>query len=199
MDIIERLRDALLFQTFIQEQNKTQPETDGTAGQLYQLYLFMSEIEHDLLSYPSNAAAATSGHTNSPAESLNPKEAMTRMGCICLLNSIIIVTHPAAGMGRSLTRFMKKAICTFASLYASFHLPPADLDLLSWVLFIGAQGSLEQVDHAWFIGHIGHIIKLRKWEEWEEVVDVLRQYIYIPRIHEAAWKGTWEKACANSV
>jgi hypothetical protein len=198
MDIIERLRDALLFQTYIQVQNKTQSERDGTAGQLYQLYLFMSEIEHDLLSYPSDTVAATE-HTNSHAESLNPKEAMIRMGCICLLNSIIIVTHPAAGMGQLLTRFMKKAICTFASLYASFHLPTADLDLLSWVLFIGAQGSLEQLDHAWFIGHLGRISKLRNWKQWEDVVDVLQQYIYIPRVHGAAWRCTWERACANSV
>ncbi|CRG92748.1 hypothetical protein PISL3812_09815 [Talaromyces islandicus] len=197
MDIIGRLRDALLFQNFIQEQNKTQPDKDGTASQLHQLYLFMSEIEHDLLSYPPNAAAT--GHTHSHAETLNPKEAMTRMGCICLLNSIIIVTHPAAGMGRTLTRFMKKEICVFASLYTSFYLPQADLDLLSWVLFIGAQGSLEQVDHAWFIGHLRQVIKLRQWKEWADVVDVLQQYIYIPRLHEEAWRCTWKKANAHSV
>lgn len=195
MQIIARFRDALLLQNFIQENRTSQ-----TKNLLYQLYLFMSEIEHDLLSYPTDITAAT-GHMLSHAETLSPKEAMTRMGCICLLNSIIIVTHPAAGMGRSLTRFIKKDIqYTFTSLRTtSFHPPAADLDLLAWVLFIGAQGSLEQVDHAWFMDRLAYISKLRNWEEWEDVVEALQQYIYIPRIHEKAWRCTWRKAVGYSV
>ncbi|KAH8690963.1 hypothetical protein BGW36DRAFT_411701 [Talaromyces proteolyticus] len=187
---VKKLRDTLYYQNLIMEQEREEKRDNQTY--LFQLYKLIIEAEHDLLSYPfqiSGNSCETSHTAN-----LNSKEAMARMGCICVFNSIVIVTPPAAGMGRSLTNFMKKSICTFTDQYPFLQFTIPDLNLLAWVLFIGAQGSLNQPEYTWFVSGLADVVKLRIWGNWADVVSELQRYIFMPRVQDVIWRSIWEDA-----
>lgn len=145
--------------------------------------LFICEIEHRLASYVDSEPEATV---------LHPIEALTRTAAICYLNSLLIVSPPSTGLGRALTKHLKRAAnnCTLPLLA---QLPEENAVLLAWALFIGAQGSTGQIEHHWFIEQLATIAVICGWSHWDHVSDLLTEYLYISQAQGQIWKTIWDK------
>lgn len=149
------------------------------------IYKLMHEIEHELLSYPSEAR-------------LSPLEAVARVACICYSGQSFVVVLPTSGFGRALTKHIKRAISEVPWELSTSLLATSDLDLLAWVLFVAAYGSREQPEYPWFISRLADIIAIQGWTQWEEhCVPVIRRYFYTPQTHSYAWKKIWDDAISH--
>lgn len=150
------------------------------------IYKLMHEIEHELLSYPSEAR-------------IPPLEAVARVACLCYSGQSFVVVLPSSGFGRALTKHIKRAISE-VPLELSTSLATADLDLLAWALLVAAYGSREQQEYPWFISRLADIIAIQGWTQWEEhCVPVIRRYFYTPQNHSYAWKKIWDDAISHVV
>ncbi|KAI9933399.1 hypothetical protein MW887_007872 [Aspergillus wentii] len=191
--ILHVLRDIVFFnQTYKQNPNGLYPEDHDF------FRVINCEIEHQLLSYiypeSGNEAPSFPGTTLDP----HPIEAATRTASICYLNHFLIVSPPSSGLGRALTGHLKKAVsnCTLSLLS---QLPKENYDLLAWVFFIGAQGSIGQTEHPWFVERLARVAMICGWRSWKQVSDKMTGYTYVPNINGSVWKSIWNEAMAGLV
>lgn len=151
--------------------------------------LFICEIEHRFLSYVESELKTGA------IWGLHPIEAVTRTASICYLNNFLIVSPSSSGLGRALTKHLKRAVndCTLPLLS---QLPQENTVLLGWALFIGAQGSTGQIEHIWFIEQLARIAIICGWNNWDQVSDLLTEYFYVSQIQGLIWKSIWDKVVA---
>lgn len=148
--------------------------------------LFICEIEHRLVSYVDSEPEVTV---------LHPIEAVTRTAAICYLNNLLIVSPPSTGLGRALTKHLKRVAnnCTLPLLA---RLPEENAVLLAWALFIGAHSSTGQIEHQWFIEQLSTIALICGWSLWDHVSNLLTEYLYVPQVQCQIWKAIWDKVVA---
>jgi hypothetical protein len=190
VNALQRLKNVMLLQNLSHQHPDGLDYTDTEL-----LYRLINEVEHELLSYPYRWQADRDASLGQP--NLRPTEVLARVASICFLNSVIIVTPSATGMGRALTKHLKQVISNFIDLNPLWQLPLSDLDLLAWSLFIAAHGSLGQVERPWFVSRMADVISALRWKVWEEVVEVMHRYFYIPYIHGMVWRPIWDEAIAH--
>ena len=157
--------------------------------------VFNCEVEHQLLSYAYSESEST-GTLNTPAASdLHIIEALARTASICYINYLLIVSPPSSGLGRALTKHLKRAVsnCTLSVLS---QLPKENYKLLTWALFVGAQGSTGQIEHHWFVEQLARIAIIHRLYDWEQVSDLLVEYLYVPHVQGLIWKSIWDTAMA---
>ncbi|KAL4888542.1 hypothetical protein BDV59DRAFT_206018 [Aspergillus ambiguus] len=147
------------------------------------------EVEHQLLSYVYPHEGTRD--IPFPGTTLNPHplETVTRVAAICYLNHFLIVLHPSAGLGRGLTKHLKTALC-----YSSLETVPKGHDtLLAWALFIGAQGSVGQVERPWFVERLANLSLRCGWHDWGQVSRVMEEYFYLPSTNGPIWETVWDE------
>jgi hypothetical protein len=179
------VRDIALFQHYICENPRGLSAEDGRL-----LFRLMYEAEHELLNYPYCEPKSASPESGMIAP--HPLESLARVASICYLNYMIIVSPPPTGYGRALTKHLKQAV-NGCGLDALSRRPPPCYDLLAWTLFIGAQGSLGQVERPWFVRRLADLAPVRGWKEWEDVAEVMTGYFYVPQVHDIAWRPVWQE------
>ena len=79
------------------------------------------------------------------------------------------------------------------------QLPKENFGLFAWALFIGAQGSLAQVERPWFVDLLARTAMVCGWETWEQVSEVLADYFFVPGTdgptsQGPGWKSIWDEA-----
>jgi hypothetical protein len=180
---LDRFRDSLLLM-HISNQNPLGlgPNDSKT------LWRLSNEVEHELLSYPYRTVGGLNMH---------PIESVARTAAEFSMNQIVLYTHPSSGLGRALTRHLKKAMetCMAGGISA---LPESCHDLLAWALFIGAQGCLKQAEYPWYVSRLADVLSARGWTSWEEVQNVMRRYIYVSYMQETCWRTIWQQADAHA-
>ncbi|KAF9892377.1 holocytochrome c synthase [Aspergillus nanangensis] len=136
-----------------------------------------NQVEHQLLSYVYSTGDDTRKppHTGS-SKDLYHLEAIIRVAAICYLNYFLIISPPSTGLGRALTKHLKQAVgdCILKSL------PRKDYGLLAWAIFVGAQGSMGQVEYPWFIERLSHVVLGGGWRDWDQMSNILGDYFYLP-------------------
>lgn len=185
--ILYVIRDIILFN----QANKENP-TVLSPEDYHFFRLLNCEAEHQLLSY---IYTGSNGNSTSPSSmmDLHPIEAVTRVACICFLNHFMIVSPPSSGLGRALTKHLKNAVAKCTPPLLS-RLPRENYGLLAWALFIGAQGSAEQIERPWFVERLTGIAMVCDWRHWEQMSDILADYFYVPHVNDALWKPIWDEA-----
>lgn len=157
--------------------------------------VFNCEVEHQLLSYAYSESEST-GILNTPAASdLHIIETLARTASICYINYLLIVSPPSSGLGRALTKHLKRAVSNCTLLVLS-QLPKENYKLLTWALFVGAQGSTGQIEHHWFVEQLACIAIIHRLYNWEQVSDLLAEYLYVPHVQGLIWKSIWDTAMA---
>lgn len=182
--ILDAMRQILLYSHTCKETPTIVRDSDHDFFRV-----FNCEVEHQLLSYiyPQESPTSTP-FTNSPLD-LHPVETVIRIAAICYLNHFLIILPPSTGIARALTRHLKTAIedCTLGPV------PKEQYGLLAWALFIGAQGSVGQVERPWFVGRLAHICLSCDWHDWDQVSSLLEDYIYLPSANGIIWGTVWNE------
>ena len=157
--------------------------------------VFNCEIEHQLLSYVYSEPENTGALNTRAASNLDLIETLVRTTSICYINYLLIVSPPSSGLGRALTKHLKKAAsnCTLSVLS---QLPKENYKLLTWALFVGAQGSTGQIEHHWFVEQLARIAMIYRLHSWEQVSALLAEYFYVPRVQVLIWKSIWDTVMA---
>ncbi|KAJ5806974.1 hypothetical protein N7474_010566, partial [Penicillium riverlandense] len=161
------------------------------------------ETEHQLLSYVYTDGQSPDESSLNPELELHPIEAVTRVASICFLNLYLIHSPSQSGLGRALTKHLKAAVNN-CKLPLVLRLPKENFGLFAWALFIGAQGSLAQVERPWFVDLLARTAMICGWKTWEQASEVLADYFFIPsRAGPASqgpdWKSIWDEAMAGLV
>lgn len=153
--------------------------------------LLSCEAEHQLLSYKYvQFERARLLHPGITFE-LNPIEALVRTATIALINDLLIISPPSSGLGRALTRHMKKSVDVCFDLLP--HFPEENVTLVIWALFVGAHGSLGRAEHPWFIERLVILVTFCGWDDWDEVVDYLSGYVFVHHVQGHAWRIVWNE------
>lgn len=155
------------------------------------------EAEHQLLSYIYSKDPDFSDRS-SPSLDFYPIEEVARVATICFLNYFLIVSPPSSGLGRALTKNLTKAVNS-CKLSLLLPLRKENLELYSWALFVGAQGSLGQIERSWFVERLARIAMICNWRKWEQVSDILVGYFYVPESHGVKWRSIWDEAMTGLV
>lgn len=155
--------------------------------------VFNCEVEHQLLSYVYSESESTGALTTRADSNLHLIETLARTASICYINYLLIVSPPSSGLGRALTKHLKRAVsnCTLSVLS---QLPKENYKLLTWALFVGAQGSTGQIEHHWFVEQLARVAMIYRLYNWEQVSDLLAEYLYVPRVQGLIWKSIWDTA-----
>ncbi|KAJ5605047.1 hypothetical protein N7510_010201, partial [Penicillium lagena] len=161
------------------------------------------ETEHQLLSYIYTEGQSPDELLLSPELELHPIEAVTRVASICFLNQFLIYSPSQSGLGRALTKHLKAAVNN-CKLPLVARLPKENFGLFAWALFIGAQGSLAQVERPWFVDILARTAMICGWHTWEQASEVLADYFFIPSTdgptsQGSGWKSIWDEAMAGLV
>ena len=187
---LEGLRDVLFFEDFHSRDSR------GLTTEELEMFRFLShEVEHELLDYPYRTFKVKDADLNSYG--LHPLEEATRIAALCLICVNVVVSPPASGLCRSLVKRMKNVLID-CPLDCIAKMPTSCLDLLAWATFLGACGSCGQVERPWFARYLMDIMELRGWQQWTAVEELLRGYLYVPRLHEKPWRRVWDEALATS-
>jgi hypothetical protein len=165
-----------------------------TTAELEMFRLLSHEVEHELLDYPYRTFKAKA--SNPQSYGLHPVEEVARLAALCLICINITVCPPASGLSRSLVKRMKNSLID-CSPDCIAKMPTPCLDLLAWATFLGACRSSGQAERPWFARHLKEIIDLRGWQQWTAVDELLRGYLYVPRLHEKLWRRIWDEAMAT--
>lgn len=161
------------------------------------------ETEHQLLSYVYTEDQSPDDLSRNSELELHPIEAVTRVASICFLNHFLIYSPSQSGLGRALTKHLKAAVSN-CKLPLVLRLPKENLGLFAWALFIGAQGSLAQVERPWFVDLLARIAMICEWQTWEQVSEVLADFFFVPSLDGPSsqgpgWKSIWDEAMAGLV
>lgn len=179
------LRDLMFFDDF------NSRDKAGLTPEDHDLFRASSHmIEHEILDYPYRQFSAQD--EDAFKINLHPIEAVTRITLICYINTCFIVSPPASGLGRALVRNLRNALSNPA--LTQFYNENRCLDLLAWAYFLGAHFSRGQLDRPWMIQGLTNILRRRGLRTWPDAVDVMRGYLYMPRIHEVSWINAWDDA-----
>lgn len=153
--------------------------------------LLSCEAEHQLLSYKyAQFERARLLHPGTTFE-LNPIEALVRTATIAFINDFLIISPPSSGLGRALTRHMKKSLDICFDLLP--HFPTENVILVIWALFVGARGSLGRAEHPWFIERLASLVLFCGWDDWDETIDHLSGYVTVPHIQRHSWRIVWDQ------
>jgi hypothetical protein len=155
------------------------------------------EIEHQLLSYPYDAVNLERESSEKasilPSDRFHPLEMITRIAALLYVNNVIAVSLPAFGLMRALIFHFKRQLQQLQYQLETRPPPPAALDLLAWVLFLGAQSSQGQVERPWFVRHIAGLVQVKGWEDWAAVERVMQTFLYVERVSGACWREIWQE------
>lgn len=188
--ILHVLRDVAFYSQAYHERPTTLRPED------YDFFRIVScEVEHQLLSYVYPGSEKTRALNPEPTFDLHPIEAVVRTASICYLNLLLIISPSSCGIGRALTKNLKKVAskCTLPTLS---RLPKENYMLFAWAMFIGVQGSTGQVEHDWFIEKLAHAAMVCGWYNWEQASSQLADYLYIPDVQGSIWKSIWDQVVA---
>lgn len=187
VNAVSGLRDLMFFDDFnIRDESGLTPED-------HDIFRASSHIvEHEILDYPYRMFSAE--NEDSFKINLHPIEAVARSASLCYINTCFIVSPPASGLGRALARNLRNTLSNPA--LAQFYNEAQCLDLLIWAYFLGAHLSRRQLDWAWMIQGLANVLRRRGLRTWPEAVDIMRGYVYMPRIHEESWGNAWDEAMA---
>lgn len=153
--------------------------------------------EHRLLSYPYATAESPDIPGSSPQpKTLHPIEALTRVASVGFLHHFLIVSPPASGSGRAITRHLTTVLNGCSDTILS-QLPPENYDLHAWALFVAAQGAAGQPDRPLFVERLARVARVRHWTTWDDVSRVMIRYLYLPHNNEQSWRGIWAEVTAN--
>ncbi|KAJ5273969.1 hypothetical protein N7478_009094 [Penicillium angulare] len=155
------------------------------------------ETEHQLLSYIYDNYSDSQDPSKADLD-IHPIESVTRVASICFLNHFLIVSPPSSGLGRALTKHLKKAVDRY-SLTSLLELPKENAGLFAWSLFIGAQGSLGHPERSWFVERLGRVAMLYEWQSWEQVSRILTDYFFVAAVQGSSWPAIWDEAVAGFV
>lgn len=181
------LRDLSFFDDFDKR------DKSGLTAEDHDLFRAASHIiEHEILDYPYRMFSVET--EDSLKINLHPIEAVARFASLCYINSCFIVSPPASGLGRALSRNMRNTLSSPA--LSQFDNETQCLDMLIWAYLLGAHLSRGQLDWPWMVRGLATILKRRGLRTWPEVVDVMGGYLYMPRIHNDSWIHAWEEAMA---
>lgn len=187
VNAISGLRDLMFFDDF------NLRDKSGLAPEDHDLFRASSHIiEHELLDYPYRMSSVNEEDSFSKTN-LHPIEAIVRIVSLCYINTCFIVSPPASGLGRSLARNIRNTLSNPALL--PFYNETQCLDLLIWAYLLGAHMSRGQIDWPWMVHGLADILRRRGLRTWPEVVEIMRGYLYMPRIHEDSW--VW--ACGEAL
>ena len=146
-------------------------------------------IEHELLEYPYRILSL-----NEDKIGTHPIEEAARVASIVYMNTCFIVSPPASGLARALVGQLRNTLSN--PQLGEFYTQPSCLDMLAWAHFLGAHLSRGQLDRPFMIRGLANIVSRRGWRSWPEVLDVMRGYLYMPRLHEASWIDAFDDAMA---
>jgi hypothetical protein len=147
-------------------------------------------IEHELLEYPYRESTMS----NRLRLDTHPIEEAGRVASIVFMNTAFIVSPPASGLARALVGQLRITLSN--TRLHEFYTEPRCLDLLAWAHLLGVHLSRGQLNEPWFIGGLAEIINRRGWRSWPEILDAMRGYMYMPRIHETTWMNGFHDAMA---
>lgn len=163
-------------------------------------------LEFSLLSYAYNIFP---GRTPDPLDelpswaqeelSLPPLEAMTRLAVLGLISREITIALPAAGIGRALTTYQRRATQSLPPLSCAF--PPAVLELLMWTAFLFTQCARQQREEPFFLGFLSDVAGRRGWRspnDWDAIETAMHGFLYIPPLQSEPWSKIWRRACLES-
>lgn len=189
--ILDVIRDVIFYAVA-----NTLPSTIQASDHHF-FRLLNCESEHQLLSYIYSDNAGIDGPAI-PDMRIHPIETVTRVAGICFLNNFLIVSPASSGLGRALSKHLKKAVgsCKLSSL---IHLPKENFGLFAWALFIGARGSTGQAERPWFVERLARIAMICEWQSWEQVSRILSDYFFLPVSQGGDWQSIWEEAMSGYV
>ncbi|KAK2760181.1 hypothetical protein FQN54_002248 [Arachnomyces sp. PD_36] len=187
VNAVSGLRDLMFFDDY------NSRDKGGLTSDDHDLFRASSHmIEHEILDYPYRLFSVE--NEDSFKINLHPIEAVTRAALICYINTCFIVSPPASGLGRALARNLRNALSHPA--LTQFYSENRCLDLLIWAYFLGAHLSRGQLDRPWMIQGLANILTQRGLRTWPDAIDIMRGYLYMPRIHEDSFIHSWDDAMA---
>jgi hypothetical protein len=143
-------------------------------------------VEYRLLSFPYDYENVKT------IQNSNPLQECIRLALLLFINSALWHSWPpSSAIVRSPLTALHRALETTNVMFL-WQLNP---DVLMWILFIGANASLGQIERPWFVEMLGSgKAMFGLGNEWSEVERRLHCCFYLEPVYGVAFQGIWDEA-----
>lgn len=125
-----------------------------------------------------------------PRPPTSDKEEAARLAHLIFWFCNYQIAQPDSALHRSLTTQLKSAL--EASDLKGLWGP--HLDLLTWILLLGAFITAGQRERPWFVLNLARAARALKFKEWSAVRSLLLSFFYLDRIFLRGMRESWEEA-----
>jgi len=150
------------------------------------------ELQHDLLSYPSNTISPVADTLQDV--SIAPLEAVVRLAMLGLLTIVPHRLLPWSGVSRALSRHQMAALKQWMRQTAAGDSNIAELNTIVWALFIFAQLAVDKPEEPFFILLLAQYTRQLWLVTWEDTETTMFAYLYIPQLQAGPWRKIWDLA-----
>jgi hypothetical protein len=156
------------------------------------------ETEFDLLAYPFDIPAfSPPGDRKEPV--LPALERVVRLAALGFLSRTPHVVMPSSGLGRALTRYQQDAVTAWLLLLEKGAVSDGvdQLKVVTWALFLFAQGSHRQPEQEYFIDLLARFTRELGLRSWSDVERAMFGFLYVPELQSPVWQSIWDMAASS--
>lgn len=125
-----------------------------------------------------------------PGLPASDKEEACRLALLIFWFCNYQMSQPDSALNRTLTNQLKGALQ--ASDLRGLWGP--NLELLAWVLLLGAFISAGQRERPWFVLNLARLSRVLKFKEWVDVRALLSRFFYLDRVYAKEMQNSWDEA-----